>query len=61
MGQNILSCGRIFCHVFMDKQYSWMKWWMKKDELFMNIDNICLFCENLNKGNRVEKNYVGLS
>jgi hypothetical protein len=29
MRHNILWCGKIFCHVFIEKRYFWMKMWMK--------------------------------
>jgi len=32
----------------------------KWKNFLMNIDNICLLCENLNKRNKVEIFYVGL-
>ncbi len=31
MGQNIVWCGGIFYHVFMDEQYSWMKMWITSE------------------------------
>jgi hypothetical protein len=54
MWKNILSCVQRIT-TFMDEIVD-EKW----KNFLMNIDNICLLCENLNKRNKVEFFYVGL-
>ncbi len=62
MKQNIWWYGRIFCHVFMDEQYLWMKMWMINENgwTFSWMLAILFFCEKLNKKNMMKKIYVGL-
>jgi hypothetical protein len=60
MRWNILWCRGIFCHMFIDEWYLWMKMWMTNEKwinFFMNVGNK-YFCVKLNK--RMEKNYIGL-
>jgi hypothetical protein len=60
MGQNTWWCGGIFCHMFMDEWYLWMKMLMTNENgpNFSRMLATNCFCEKLNK--RMEKNYVGL-
>ncbi len=59
---NIWWCGRIFCHVFMDEKYVWMKMWMKIENglIFSWTLAMIFFAKKLNKINRMEKIYDGL-
>jgi hypothetical protein len=49
--QNIWWHGRIFCHVFVDEWYLWMKMWMiiENGWTFSWMLSIFFFCEKLNK------------